>query len=156
MPSRIVIEHLAGARAGQRQELDPATFERVRFGRHPDNEVAFDAHHDLDASLRHAELRHEPGGGWALVDVGSSNGTIVAGQRITRLAVAEGTPIEVAFGPDGPCVRLYVGDPAALPDVLPPPTRTRTPVAAPARRGQAIALVAVSALVAAALAWLLR
>ena len=48
----------------------------VRFGRHPDNEVAFDAHADRDASSRHAELRLSLGG-YRMFDLGSANGTIV-------------------------------------------------------------------------------
>jgi V8-like Glu-specific endopeptidase len=107
----IVIEHLAGARVGQRQEL--AASGRIRFGRHPDNEVAFDAHKDLDASARHAELRVEDGG-WVLVDIGSSNGTSVDGQKISRHPVPEGVPMLVEFGSGGPRVRLYIGDPAQL------------------------------------------
>jgi len=43
---RVVIDHLAGTRRGQRQEF-PAQ-ERVRFGRHPECEVSFDAHRDID------------------------------------------------------------------------------------------------------------
>ena len=52
---RVVIDHVAGSRRGQRQEF-PAT-SRVRFGRHPDCEVSFDPQRDIDASSRHAELR---------------------------------------------------------------------------------------------------
>ena len=57
--------------------LDPVT-----IGRHPDCEVSFDAHRDIDASSRHAELRPQ-GEGWILVDVGSSNGTYVDGHKVT-------------------------------------------------------------------------
>src|SRR5215471_11309487 len=115
MATKIVVEHLFGSRVGQRQEFDPRP--RLRFGRHPDNEVAFDAHRDLDASTRHAELRQEEGR-WLLLDVGSSNGTLVDGQKIARREVTPGVPLEVEFGAGGPRVRLFVGDPASL-QVLP-------------------------------------
>src|SRR5689334_18714730 len=118
MATKIVIDHLSGSRAGQRQELEPIA--RVRFGRHPDNEVAFDAHKDLDASTRHAELRRE-NSHWLLLDVGSSNGTLVGGQKIARLDVHQGVPLEVEFGAGGPRVRLYIGDPtqgALVPETL--------------------------------------
>ena len=119
---RVVIDHLAGARRGQRQEL-PADA-RVRFGRHPECEVAFDAHRDIDASSRHAELRVVDGG-WVLVDIGSSNGTYVEGRRVTETPVAPASPVVVEFGPGGPRIRLFVGDDAAIhalpaPEVDPP------------------------------------
>jgi S1-C subfamily serine protease len=111
MATKIVVEHLFGSRLGQRQEFDPRP--RLRFGRHPDNEVAFDAHKDLDASTRHAELRQEDTR-WLLLDVGSSNGTLVGGQKIARQEVTPGVPLEVEFGAGGPRVRLFIGDPAQL------------------------------------------
>ena len=89
-----------GAHAGRVLDLDK---ELIRFGRLPDNEVAFDPHADLDASGRHAELRSEQGA-WVLVDVGSRNGTLVRGQRITRHVVNDGDEIE--FGLGGPRVRI--------------------------------------------------
>jgi hypothetical protein len=124
---KIVIDHVRGSRRGQRQEL-PAD-RRVRFGRHPECEVAFDALRDIDASSRHAELR--PGeAGWLLVDVGSSNGTYVDGKRVTEVAIASGAPLEVEFGPDGPRLRVFVGDDAMVaalpaPAVPAPPSRLR-------------------------------
>jgi pSer/pThr/pTyr-binding forkhead associated (FHA) protein len=122
---RVVIDHLAGTRRGQRQEF-PAN-ERVRFGRHPECEVSFDAHRDIDASSRHAELRVVEAG-WVLVDVGSSNGTYVQGRRITEAAVAAATPLDVEFGTGGPRIRLFVGDDAAIEELPPAPLEVRRPV----------------------------
>jgi pSer/pThr/pTyr-binding forkhead associated (FHA) protein len=121
----VVIDHVAGTRRGQRQEF-PAN-QRVRFGRHPDCEVAFDAHRDIDASSRHAELRPLDAG-WVLVDVGSSNGTYVEGRRITEAPVVANAPVQVEFGPGGPRVRLFVGDDAAIENLPPAPVeRPRLP-----------------------------
>ena len=64
---KIVIDHVSGSRRGQRQEL--VAEGKLRFGRHPECEVSFDAHKDIDASSRHAELRPQ-GDDWILVDVG--------------------------------------------------------------------------------------
>jgi hypothetical protein len=128
MPVKIVIEHLAGARIGQRQVLEPAA--RVRFGRHPDNEVAFDTHKDLDASARHAELRRE-GDGYVLVDVGSSNGTFVDGVKLQRHEVRPGVPALVEFGRGGPRLRLTIGDPRQIGAV--PETLVRSGAPAPRR-----------------------
>ncbi|HJZ85964.1 MAG TPA: trypsin-like peptidase domain-containing protein [Polyangia bacterium] len=98
---RVIVEHIGGARSGQRQEFeDPIV---VRFGRHPSNDVQFDAYQDLDASARHAELRRE-GAGFVLVDVGSSNGTLIGGDRVTHRLLQGGE--EVQFGSGGPRVRI--------------------------------------------------
>ena len=113
---RVVIDHVAGSRRGQRQEL--AADARVRFGRHPDCEVSFDPNRDIDASSRHAELRHVDTG-WVLFDLGSSNGTYVEGRRITETPISPNVPVSVQFGPGGPRLRLVVGD-AAVVAALPP------------------------------------
>jgi pSer/pThr/pTyr-binding forkhead associated (FHA) protein len=137
---RVVIDHVAGTRRGQRQELDAS--KRIRFGRHPDCEVAFDPYRDIDASSRHAELRPIasaalPGGGesleagWVLVDLGSSNGTYVDGQRVTEARVAPRTPLDLLFGPGGPRVRVFVGDEAAIAGLRPPVVVTTWPAWAP-------------------------
>jgi pSer/pThr/pTyr-binding forkhead associated (FHA) protein len=118
----VVIDHVAGARRGQRQEL-PANA-RIRFGRHPDCEVSFDPHRDIDASSRHAELR-TVAAGWVLVDVGSSNGTYVEGRRVTETPIGPNSPISVEFGPGGPRIRLFVGDDAAIEALPPPPVERR-------------------------------
>jgi pSer/pThr/pTyr-binding forkhead associated (FHA) protein len=127
---RVVIDHIAGTRRGQRQELDAGT--RIRFGRHPDCEVAFDPYRDIDASSRHAELRPLDAG-WVLVDLGSSNGTYVDGHRVTESPVVPATPIDLQFGPGGPRVRLFVGDDAAISSLQPPMLeRARPPWLVPA------------------------
>jgi S1-C subfamily serine protease len=100
---RVIVEHTAGSRAGQRQEFDDPVV--VRFGRHPSNDVQFDAYRDLDASAHHAELRRL-GERVLLVDVGSSNGTLLGGSRIGEQALAGGE--EVQFGTGGPKVRILL------------------------------------------------
>ena len=89
-----------GAHTGRVFDFDQPV---VRLGRLPDNEVSFDPHADLDASGRHAEIRQE-GGQWVVVDVGSRNGTLVQGQRVTRQILRDGDEIE--FGLGGPRVRV--------------------------------------------------
>jgi hypothetical protein len=141
---KVVIDHVLGSRRGQRQEL-PAE-KRVRFGRHPDCEVSFDATRDIDASSRHAELRPPAEGveQWMLVDVGSSNGTYADGKRITELPVSPGMPVMVEFGPSGPTLRLFVGDDAQVVALAAPPQ----PVPR-SRRTVVLALVAAGVVVAA-------
>lgn len=109
---RIIVEHLSGARRGTRHEF--AMDHTVRFGRHPESDVSFHAHRDIDASSRHAELNVRDGQ-HVLRDVGSSNGTFVDGQRIVEWVVQMGASHVVEFGLDGPKVHLYLGDPDAIP-----------------------------------------
>jgi pSer/pThr/pTyr-binding forkhead associated (FHA) protein len=132
---RVVIDHVAGIRRGQRQEFPVGA--RLRFGRHPECEVSFDPQRDIDASSRHAELRVAEDG-WILVDLGSSNGTYVDGKRVTESAVAGAIPINIEFGPGGPRVRLFVGDDAAIEALPPAPIeRARPPWMTPALIGGA-------------------
>jgi hypothetical protein len=140
-----------GAHTGRVIELDR---EVIRLGRLPDNDVAFDPHADLDASGRHAEIRKE-NGQWVVVDVGSRNGTHVAGRRVTRHVLTSGD--EVEFGLGGPRVRVEIvggalgavasrhgvhtaaatpvgamgGPPAAVPDSMTPPVGGAHPAPPP-------------------------
>lgn len=150
---RVVVDHIAGSRRGQRQEF-PAT-SRVRFGRHPDCEVSFDPHRDIDASSRHAELRvvdaqrsasteEVAQERWVLVDLGSSNGTYVEGVRITESPVTQNVPIAVEFGPGGPRIRLFVGDDAAIENLPPAPVEKREiPWLVPAIGGAIVLLLVI-------------
>jgi S1-C subfamily serine protease len=123
---KVVVEILDGARAGQRLTFDaPRT---VRFGRHPDNEVAFDPQVDRDASSRHAELRLALGG-YRLFDLGSANGTLASGVRLPQEGLPITTAIEVMFG--GPRCRVMVMAPGAeVPATFLRPADSLTPPAA--------------------------
>ena len=97
---------------------------RVRFGRHPECEVAFDPHRDIDASSRHAELRPVDAS-WVLVDLGSANGTYVEGHRVTETEVARNAPIVIEFGSGGPRVRMFIGDDTEIEALPPAPVESR-------------------------------
>jgi pSer/pThr/pTyr-binding forkhead associated (FHA) protein len=142
---KIVVDHIRGSRRGQRQELDGR--DRLSFGRHPKCDVSFDAHRDLDASSRHAELRRD-GERYVLADVGSSNGTFVGGDRVSELDMEVGTPVLVEFGSGGPQLRIWIG----TDDMSPAPFRAGG--AAP-WRWLAIAL-AIAAVIALGLLWVTR
>lgn len=93
---RVVIDHLAGSRRGQRQEF--AASARIRFGRHPECEVSFDPHKDIDASSRHAELR-------SVEPAEASAGPLVAPRPASepRSATAPaGATLDGAVEPPGP------------------------------------------------------
>ena len=150
---KVIVDHKTGSRRGQRQEF--AADARVRIGRHPDNEVSFDAHRDLDASSRHAEIRGE-GEQWTLVDVGSSNGTFVDGKRVTEMRLSPGTPLTVEFGAGGPRLRLFVGDDAAVAALAEAPPADAASVRPPRRLwAWGIALI-VAAVVGVGTIWALR
>jgi len=121
---RVVVDHVAGSRRGQRQEFSAGV--RLRFGRHPECEVSFDPQRDIDASSRHAELRQVEAG-WVLVDLGSSNGTYVDGHRVTETPVVRNVPVAVEFGPGGPRIRLFVGDDKAIEALPPAPVEVARP-----------------------------
>ncbi|MEM9066861.1 MAG: FHA domain-containing protein [Myxococcota bacterium] len=126
---RIRLEQTFGAHTGRSFAFDQ---ELVRIGRMPDSDVAFDAHADLDASGRHAELRRQ-GSAWSVVDLGSRNGTWVNGQRVDQRVLAHGDELE--FGPGGPRLRVELVPPSVVP---PPPgasTRGATPAAVGAATG---------------------
>jgi hypothetical protein len=108
---KLTVTHVLGARKGSTQHFDQRV---VRLGRDPQNDVAFDAQADIDASTRHAEIRFEDGRYW-VVDTGSTNGTFVNGNRVDRQALTSGDVIE--FAPGGPKVRVdFQGVPATRVD----------------------------------------
>jgi S1-C subfamily serine protease len=112
---RLRVVHTFGRHAGTARELDKRV---VRFGRAPENDVAFDPDYDRDASGLHAEVRREAEG-WVLVDVGSRNGTFVRGRKIDRCPLENGD--EITFGAHGPRVRIEIvaGASAAHADPVP-------------------------------------
>lgn len=130
---KVTIDIVGGARAGQRLTLD-AGGRPIRIGRHPDNDVAFDAERDRDASGRHAELRVDGGELW-LYDLGSANGTRLSGSPVDDKApVPPGAEIE--FGAGGPRVRVaYQRAEAAIPATLARPDARRTPLPAGGKVG---------------------
>ncbi len=63
------------------------------LGRHPENTVEIP---DRSVSKFHAQIQRSPDGPYVLLDLGSRNGTYVAGQRIQRHVLKEGE--EVVLG----------------------------------------------------------
>lgn len=107
-----------GARAGARERFDKTI---VAIGRHPINDLRFDAERDLDVSSRHAELRAVESR-YVLVDLGSTNGTFVNGERVTGERELHDGDI-VTFGKDGPQAEFK-----SVADMNAPATRLSTPV----------------------------
>ena len=115
---KVVVDHLRGHRRGDRDIFEAA--ERISFGRHPQNDVAFHPQADIDASSRHAELCWH-GENYALRDVGSSNGTYIDGELIDERSIPPDQFLLLDLGAGGPRVRLWIGSGE------PPPPATSRP-----------------------------
>ncbi|MEM7260712.1 MAG: FHA domain-containing protein [Planctomycetota bacterium] len=94
---RTLIKHLSGSEEGRR---DYFKAERIVLGRDDDCDVSFDKQRDLEVSGRHSEIVANGEGGFEIVDLGSTNGTWVNGEEITRSPLKSGDEIEL--GPGGP------------------------------------------------------
>jgi S1-C subfamily serine protease len=94
---------LSGTRAGQTDILGQS---HIGIGRHPDSELKFDPDRDLDVSSRHAVVTLV-GEQYVLRDLGSTNGTFVNGQRVTREQPLASKDV-IRFGSNGPQVEFTI------------------------------------------------
>ncbi len=92
-----------GARAGATERFEKSV---ISIGRHPMNDVRFDANKDIDVSGRHAELR-TVGDRHVLHDIGSTNGTFVNGERIAAERELHDGDV-LMFGAGGPQASFHV------------------------------------------------
>ncbi|MBU3886875.1 MULTISPECIES: trypsin-like peptidase domain-containing protein [Methylosinus] len=84
---RVVIRHLAGSKANQIEQLPIGDLKEITIGRDPTSKVAFDPTIDGVVSRQHAVIRIEGEGDdlkFKLIDLNSSNGTFLNGQRISQ------------------------------------------------------------------------
>lgn len=115
-----------GAHAGRSLQFDGA---RVRLGRALDNDVAFDANLDLDASGYHCELVLSDGA-WVVRDIHSRNGTWVNGARVSVQPLRHGDVIEC--GRNGPRLRVDLSPAAVaqpMTSAVEPPSTVASPPA---------------------------
>ena len=108
------IEFTLGPLAGRHISLTSKTY---KIGRHPDMDLKLD---DRMASSQHAEIRCEDGV-WSIVDLGSSNGTLLNDARVTSAPLVEGDLIQIGasgfvFHPEAAPARP--ADPVASTDEL--------------------------------------
>ncbi len=96
----IVLSVLSGGCRGQVSSYDHLP---VLVGRNPGNDLQLSVEIDLTVSGNHAEIRKD-GQGFTLFDLGSSNGTLVNGQKIERVRLKDGDVIQ--FGLNGPQVQF--------------------------------------------------
>jgi len=111
--------------------------EPMRIGRSARAELRFSGAQDTFVSTYHAQIVFERGG-YHLVDMGSTNGTLVNGRRITKQALRSGD--RVRFGePGGPEAEIEIDDgpPATEADPATQDTLTLAPgLASPAYDAQ--------------------
>jgi pSer/pThr/pTyr-binding forkhead associated (FHA) protein len=101
---KAAFRHIAGSKNGMVERFD---LERIRAGRDPSNDLRFDPYIDRDCSGFHAEIFEEEGKTW-IHDLGSTNGTVVNGEKTMKRALEAGDVVE--FGRHGPKVRFFPGD----------------------------------------------
>lgn len=108
---RVELRVTSGSRAGQRELFEKSI---IAIGRHPLNDLRFDAERDPEASSRHAEIRILDDQA-TLRDLDSTNGTFVNGQRVAgERALFDGDLLQ--FGREGPAVEFRVLKAAATAD----------------------------------------
>src|SRR5215471_4579853 len=161
----IYLKHIEGSKRGRVESFD---LERIRIGRHPDNDVAFNPDIDRQVSGHHAEIVCH-GEQITIRDLQSRNGTLVNGQRINQpTLLRDGDTIQIAA--TGPKLVFSLGEAAAgsgtimvdrdqlVPPSRPEPKPATEPTPAPASKPgwkafvipAALLLVAIAALVLAA------
>lgn len=111
---RIIVNFLAGARAGQTEVYPAARFQALYFGRDPKSDVRFDAEIDNVVSRSHAVIewheREDGGRDYMLTDLLSSNGTWLDGRRVEG-TVPLHSGAEVMLGLGGPRLRIVIEAP---------------------------------------------
>lgn len=119
------IRFLSGGLSGETRSLRLAEGASAVVGRSDETDVPLNADVDIAASSRHAQIVAS-GGSLFLYDLGSTNGTWVAGQKVQQAALPSGT--RVVFGRGGPEAEiLWAPDaPAPLPPAVAPPPHPAT------------------------------
>jgi S1-C subfamily serine protease len=136
--ARVVVRHLSGSKINQVEQIPLKDLHEITIGRDPASGIAYDQKRDDVVSRQHAAIRIETGDKLAfrLVDLNSSNGTLLNGQRVTG---------EVELAPED-TVELGRGGPKFTFDVQPRPdnlaSRTRVMDAMDATATRAIATAA--------------
>jgi serine protease Do len=98
---RIVIRHLVGSKTTQIEQFPIEKFPELTIGREPGATILFDSTRDDRVSRKHAVIRVESGDPLAfkLLDLGSSNGTFLNGERIAaETELLPGDTIELGLG----------------------------------------------------------
>ena len=108
-----------------------------RIGRDPESDIVVD---DSRVSWQHAVLQFDQldKNAWVLQDAGSTNGTFLGGQRVSRITISDDCTLRLGHPDDGPTVVCSLASPArpaSPPDArhadLPPASAPAGPPAYP-------------------------
>jgi pSer/pThr/pTyr-binding forkhead associated (FHA) protein len=94
-----ILLHRSGSLEGRTTRLEG---KKLRLGRKADNDIVLSEH---AVSGHHAEIRRK-GDDYILVDMESTNGTFVNGERVTRVRLGDRDRIEI--GEDGPVLEFRI------------------------------------------------
>lgn len=110
--SRLIFRHLSGSKRGTVEIYPTARFYNLTIGRDPMCDVRFHAENDVIVSRHHAIIEWEtlPDGSmrFALIDLLSSNGTFVNGERVRGDGRELKSGDRLQFGHNGPDVSLEI------------------------------------------------
>lgn len=106
---RVVLVHVSGVRAGQREVYAIARLQSLYLGRGPDCDVRFDLELELMVSRSHAVLEwtgSEPRT-FSLTDLLSRNGSFINGHRLSGVRKLKSGD-EIQLGVSGPVFRFEI------------------------------------------------
>lgn len=105
----IRLHHVQGPRRGQCDELRLGRGAAALLGRAPDADVAFPDPEGRAVSRRHALLwlATDDAGGWHVIDLDSTAGTLLNGRRVQAQRLVHGDLL--SLGATGPSLRVELG-----------------------------------------------
>lgn len=110
--SRLIFRHLSGSKRGTVEIYPTARFYNLTIGRDPMCDVRFHAENDVVVSRHHAIIEWEtlPDGvmRFVLIDLLSSNGTFLNGERVGGDGRELKSGDRLQFGRNGPDVSLEI------------------------------------------------
>jgi serine protease Do len=126
---RLIFRHLSGSRRGTVEVYPTSRFQNLTIGRDPGSDVRFHADQDVFVSRHHAIIEWKISDSamtrFTLVDLLSSNGTYLNGERLGEEGRELKTGDRIQFGRGGPDVLLEIDE---LPDSADAPAEIRRKV----------------------------
>ncbi len=124
---RLIFRHLSGSRRGTVEVYPTSRFHNLTIGRDPGSDVRFHADQDVFVSRHHAIIEWKIADDGALtrfilIDLLSSNGTYLNGERLGVEGQELRTGARIQFGRGGPDVLLEIDE---LPDAGGEPAQLR-------------------------------